>query len=475
MNFSNTKVLVIGDVMLDRYVQGSVNRISPEAPIPVLKHTDTITKLGGAANVAQNLRDLGCEVMLCSVIGDDSAGEELAKLLAKSGIVGKLVVQKARPTTVKTRFMADGHQMLRLDDETTDTISSESEQSLWREFIPLTKEVDAVVLSDYSKGVLTDTIISMATTFTEGKPVVVDPKRASFRSYAGATVITPNEKEFWTAFPCYWGNNINNMLAMLRTSEIGSTSVLVTQSEKGMTLFEQKDNQFVEPFHVDAHAKAVVDVCGAGDTVVSTLTACLAIGMSLQEATMKANLAASIVVGKLGVASVTAQELRGASHEITDHVTREAAVDIIASWRSRGFTIGFTNGCYDLVHPGHVRMLRKCRDECDRLVVGLNSDASVRRLKGDSRPVQNEEARAAVLSGLSAVDLVVIFDEDTPRELIETLSPDVLMKGADYTVDKVIGADHVLAAGGEVKLIPLEEGHSTSSLIRKMNGPKKEQ
>lgn len=461
IDFTKHTILVVGDVMLDKYVHGSVSRISPEAPIPVLKINKNVSKLGGAANVAKNLADLGAKVILSSVINNDAAGIELMNILDENGIESSMIVDVTRPTTIKTRFMSDGHHLLRIDDESTNAISYTTATKIVDDIKSLVAGVDIVILSDYNKGVLSEDVIDKIISAAQGKIIIVDPKKSTFHPYYGCTILTPNEKEL------FWATGVTDMAdaAKKALEQSGADSILLTRSEKGMALFT-KDK---EPFVIPALAKSVVDVCGAGDTVIATLAACLAAGETLEESAVTANQAAAIVVGKIGTATVSAAELRAAKHQDDKIAEISVALDIISTWKSQGLKVGFTNGCYDLVHPGHVQMLKKCRQNCDRLVVGLNSDDSVKRLKGENRPIQNEFSRATVLSGFSSVDLVVIFEEDTPLKLIETLLPNVMMKGADYKVETVVGAEVVIANGGEVKLIELEQGHSTSNIVKKLS------
>jgi D-beta-D-heptose 7-phosphate kinase/D-beta-D-heptose 1-phosphate adenosyltransferase len=458
MNFSDAVVLVIGDVMLDRYIMGEVRRISPEAPIPILNVTGSESKLGGAANVACNLRDLGCQVHLVSIIGMDDAGAEMEILC--DGIEQHLWVNRERKTTVKTRYLSGGHQILRTDEETTVPLSGDAEEDFVDDLIPLIDIADVIVLSDYAKGVLTKHVIQSVIKASGTKIVIVDPKNAPLSHYAGATIITPNEKEL-VAFSKL--DSLEESADNVLCHHIGA--VLVTRSEKGMSLYRLDQ----EAVHMPAHAKGAVDVCGAGDTVLATLAACTAIGMPLVQAMDMANHAASIVVGKLGCATVSVAELQAAVHNTSNKLlSKQAAGDLVRAWKQHGLTVGFTNGCFDILHPGHVNMLNKCRAHCDKLIVGLNSDSSVQRLKGPERPIQSEESRAIVLGGLSAVDHIVIFEEDTPLELITALKPDTLMKGSDYTVDTVVGADVVLNIGGSVVLIDLDEGHSTTGIVQKL-------
>ena len=473
--FSGVRLLVLGDVMLDRYVFGDVKRISSEAPIPVLHAQSARHVLGGAGNVAQNAAALGARAVLIGVRGADQAGEELAASVAASPlIVDNLVIQAGRPTTVKTRFMSGGHQLLRLDEEVTTAIPVEIERAILERFEAALPACGIVVLSDYAKGVLTDSVLAraIAAARAAGKPVVVDPKRVRFEAYAGADVLTPNALEVTRATGIDVVSNPGAAEAgEAARAQADAGAVLVKRSEKGLTLVRRN----AAPVHIPTRAREVADVSGAGDTLVTAFALALGAGASMPEAAALGNAAAGIVVGKHGTASVSHGELNEALHRtellaIDDKVVDLAtALERVAAWRQAGLRIGFTNGCFDLIHPGHVRLLARARAQCDRLVVGLNTDASVQRLKGPERPVQNEVARATVMAAIASADLVVLFGEDTPQALIEAICPDLLFKGADYTVDQVVGGEFVMAHGGVVSLIPLEIGHSTTNTIRRIN------
>ncbi len=469
--FAGARVLVVGDIMLDRYVAGEVRRISPEAPIPVLRALARRRVLGGAGNVAQNVASLGALAALVGVVGTDPAAGEIAEMLGEtSAIAGWLVSIADRPTSVKTRFMSGSHQLLRLDEEQAGPIDADAEDGVLAAIAEALPDVAVVVLSDYGKGVLTDRVLreTIAMARAAGKPVIADPKRADFAAYAGVDLLTPNAQEVTQATGIAAQDDASAAAAgQAARAQAGAAAVLVTRSEKGMTLVRGD----APPLHVPTHARAVADVSGAGDTVVAALAVALAAGASLAEAAALANVAAGIAVGKLGTATVLRAELADALHSRAAHtldhkiVDRDTAVARIAGWRRAGLTVGFTNGVFDLIHPGHVSALAKARATCDRLVVALNSDASVRRLKGPSRPVQPEAARAIVMAAMGAVDLVLLFGEDTPFEVISALLPDVLVKGADYRPEDVVGADVVQAHGGRLVLIPLEAGHSTTGMI----------
>ncbi|MBR0651427.1 D-glycero-beta-D-manno-heptose-7-phosphate kinase [Roseomonas terrae] len=466
-------VLVVGDAMLDRYVYGAVNRISPEAPVPVLAVEREVAMPGGAGNVVRNLTALGAAVAFVSVVGDDQAGSDLTGLIGgQPGVEPWLLVQGGRHTTTKTRFIANGQHMLRADQEVIQAIHPRLADRMIKIAGDAVAATTVLVLSDYGKGVLGgDTarqLIDAAQ--AAGRPVVVDPKGRDYARYAGADVITPNRAELSvaTGMPVDSEERILDAMRALQSAH-GFKAVLVTRSEDGMTLLEGE-----QVHHFPAEAAEVHDVSGAGDTVVATLSASMAAGLSLPVAARLANIAAGIVVGKIGTAVVREEEViealtpeRGALRKV---MSRVAALEQVERWRRRGWRVGFTNGCFDLLHPGHVHLLEQARSWCDRLVVGLNSDASVKRLKGAARPIQSEAARAAVLASLATADCVTVFDEDTPVELISLLKPDVLVKGADYTVEQVVGGDVVQRYGGEVRLAELLPGNSTTATVARIKG-----
>ncbi len=475
--FSRARVLVVGDVILDRYRFGEAQRLSPEAPIPVLRPSRQHDTPGGAANVAMNVVTLGGQAVLAGVIGEDDAGRAVAMLLGTSPrIVSALIAAPGRPTTAKTRFVAGAQQLLRLDEETTAPLDETTAAALLRRVEEVLDSVDVVILSDYAKGVLCDAVLAplLALIAAHAKPVIADPKRPDFAAYRGVTVLTPNEFEVRLATHIDAQFDAEADRAGRAALEAtGGDAVLVTRSAKGLTLVRRDETAM----HFPTRAREVADVSGAGDTLVAALAVALAAGASLPEAAMLANVTAGISVGKPGTATVAQSELLNALHSdgiaSTERKVRQLdeAKAQVAEWHARGQRVGFANGCFDLIHPGHVHLLARARAGCDRLIVALNTDASVRRLKGPTRPVQNEDARAIVMASLSPVDMVVLFDEDTPLELIRALRPDVLIKGADYTVDQVVGADLVQGWGGQVLLIDLREGHSTSGTIRRMAAP----
>ncbi|MBS0644099.1 MAG: D-glycero-beta-D-manno-heptose 1-phosphate adenylyltransferase [Proteobacteria bacterium] len=475
-HFSSARVLVIGDIILDRYVSGAVSRLSPEAPIPVLRPSGDRCTLGGAANVALNIATLGGEAVLVGVIGEDLAGQQVETLVSTTlGISSALVRVPGRPTTAKTRFMTGSHQLLRLDEETTAPLDDTAAAAVLDSVKRHLPTVDVVVLSDYAKGVLCDGVLDAVLALERtGKLLIADPKRPDFSAYRGADILTPNELEVRTATRIDADHDSEaDRAGRVALEQTQGHAVLVTRSAKGLTLVRRE----MAALHLPTRAREVADVSGAGDTLVAGLAVALGAGASLPDAAVLANATAGISVGKPGTATVTAQELLDVLHlddlVQTDRkvVGREQAAAQVADWKRRGLKVGFANGCFDLIHPGHVRLLSDARAACDRLVVALNTDASVKRLKGPSRPLQNEMARATVMASMAPVDLVTLFDEDTPLELIQLLQPDVLVKGSDYTVEQVVGSQEVQARGGRVVLVTLQEGHSTTGTIRRMTAP----
>ena len=472
-------VLCVGDLMLDEFVYGEVSRISPEAPTPVIAARRSELNVGGAGNVARNIAALGARCIFVGLIGSDAAGEMLTVELAKETFIEPvLVVDPSRPTTRKVRFVSEhfSTHMLRADWETPAPASGAVEQALIDAILPQLPRVDIVLLSDYAKGVLTARVIRTVIDAARGlgKRVIVDPKSANFGIYRGATLLTPNRKEFADATRSRADDQAGIAKAAREVMRLADCeALLVTQSEHGMTLVPGEG----EVIHVPAHTVKVRDVTGAGDTVVATLAVSLAAGADWETALRTASAAAAVAVGKSGTAIVTLAELRRnilppASLAAEEKIARSADdLDArLSAWRDQGLRIGFTDGCFDILHPGHVKVLTGARATCDRLIVGLNSDASVARLKGEGRPIQNERARAEVLAALEAVDLVVIFEEDTPLKLIERTEPNVLVKGGDYSLEQVVGQEFVTARGGEVVLIDILRGFSTTSLVKRAGG-----
>jgi D-beta-D-heptose 7-phosphate kinase/D-beta-D-heptose 1-phosphate adenosyltransferase len=460
--------------MLDLYVTGVVDRISPEAPIPVLKQVAVREVPGGAANVAANVVSLGGRAHLLASAGTDHNQVKLAKLLSELGINCDFVQDESRPTTVKTRFMANQHQLLRLDCEDASPLGMATEDALLSQIRDRLETGGVLVLSDYGKGLLTDRVLASAIEIARSlnAVVIVDPKRRNFARYAGAHYIKPNRSELAIATGLPTSSDAEVAAAALKMARLTGASLLVTRAEHGMSLVRPSG----EVHHLLTHAREVYDVSGAGDTAIAAFALGLRSGYTDRKAMLLANIAAGIAVSKVGTTAVSRDELvaeiqRASQGEITRGmlVSAAKASEVRSLWKQVGLTVGFTNGCFDLLHPGHIKLLQEAAQQCDRLIVGLNSDASVRRLKGHSRPVQSANDRAAVLGALEAVSLVVVFDEDTPRDLISNLAPDVLVKGADYSIDEIVGADTVLSAGGRVLTVDLVPGRSTSHLIKASN------
>jgi D-beta-D-heptose 7-phosphate kinase/D-beta-D-heptose 1-phosphate adenosyltransferase len=472
--FGQARVLVLGDVMLDRFVYGSVERTSPEAPVPVMMLERTSAVPGGAANVARNAVALGADVALIGVVGNDTAAAELREQLsAAPRLRAHLVVDADRPTTTKTRYVADRQQMLRADVELAAPLAEPIAQALLAQFTAMLAATDIVILSDYGKGALSDSVTAraIAAATAAGKRVLVDPKSRSFLKYRGATVLTPNQHELQSAcgHECGTDAQVEAAARGILAQDICSI-IVATRGRQGMSIVESGGSAV----HIRTVASEVYDVTGAGDTAVAAMAVSLASGADIRQAARLANLAAGIVVGKYGTATAGPEEILarlttsedGAATEIS--YTLERAQLLVARWRRLGLRLAFTNGCFDMLHPGHVSLLNQARHTADRLIVGLNSDASVQRLKGAGRPVQNAGARALVLSSLRAVDAVVIFEEDSPLTLISALEPDVLVKGADYTLETVVGADIVLRRGGKVVLAELVPSYSTTETLRRI-------
>ena len=471
--FGRLRVMVVGDIMLDRYIMGDVDRISPEAPVPVLRHVQRYERPGGAANAAMNLAGLGCKAYLAGFWGTDGEQTELEKLLRSAGVDTHGVVSGSLPTISKTRIVGRNQQLLRLDIESRDPVPAIDEQRLTERAVELTAKVHAVVLSDYAKGALTvalcERVIRAAQ--TAGIPVLADPKTPDFSKYSGATTLCPNLGELAAATGAS-SHRTEELLAAGKEllAKHDFQFLTVTMSEKGIALIRRDGAIFQSP----ARAREVFDVSGAGDTVIATLAAGLAGGLQMQTAVELANVAAGIVVGKVGTVPIAQHELIAALtpssglNAVVKSLDFDRAKLRVAEWRASGETIVFTNGCFDLLHVGHIALLEDCRRFGSKLVLGLNSDASVSRLKGPSRPIVGERERARVMAALAAVDAVVLFDQDTPLELIRALRPDVLVKGGDYTVETVVGHEDVIAAGGRVEIVPTVEGFSTSNIVKKL-------
>jgi len=472
--FGQPKVLVVGDLMLDKYVWGEVERISPEAPVPVLRTAKRSEQPGGAANVAMNLAGLGAQVTVVGFGGGDEDQCTLDSLLREAGVKCSIIACPGVPTTSKLRVLAGHQQLLRMDSEPKRADFNGAADSLIRCATENLPGASVVVLSDYAKGVLSErvcrSIIDEARRLRV--PVVVDPKGRDFGRYHGATTICPNAKELAAAT----GESASDLKWLLAAGQsmvaaLNLQYMLVTLSEKGITILRQESR-----CHVPAAARQVFDVSGAGDTVVAVVAAAVGAGVSIEAAVRLANAAAGVVIGKVGTVPIQREELLGALGQEFQPGSDEKVMPLeglltrVAGWRSQGSQIVFTNGCFDLLHMGHITLLEKARRMGDRLIVAVNSDRSVRMLKGPGRPLVREQDRARIVAALAAVDAVIVFDDATPLRLVEALRPDVLVKGGDYTENNVVGAGEVRGWGGRLELVPLVAGCSTTRLIARSGG-----
>jgi D-beta-D-heptose 7-phosphate kinase/D-beta-D-heptose 1-phosphate adenosyltransferase len=464
--FDSARVLIVGDVMLDRYWHGSSHRVSPEAPVPIVNVSLEEERPGGAGNVALNIAALGGQVSLVGVVGNDPAATLLKTRLNVANIVSDFQVSATKPTITKLRVLSRHQQLLRMDfEEVYDLEDSNTFDEKIKSYLP---QANILVLSDYAKGTLQDCQSLIKRARAANIPVLVDPKGGDFSRYRGASLLTPNISEF-EAVVGHCDNDqavVDKGMALI--AELCIEALLVTRGEMGMTLL--RPNQ--SAIHLTARAREVYDVTGAGDTVIAVVAASLAAGEPLPESVALANLAAGIVVGKLGAAIVTASELRSAIHG--EHVfekgvvTEDQLLHAIECVRANGEQIVFTNGCFDIIHAGHVGYLEEARKQGDRLIVALNSDASVKRLKGQERPINPVDRRMAVLAGLESVDWVVSFDEDTPERLLRKFKPDVLVKGGDYNAEQIVGSSIVKDNGGKVKVLRFFENCSTTSIVNRI-------
>jgi D-beta-D-heptose 7-phosphate kinase/D-beta-D-heptose 1-phosphate adenosyltransferase len=475
---NHTRVLVVGDLMLDCYYWGDVGRISPEAPVPVVKVARKTFSLGGAGNVAANLAGLGGGAIIVGLIGQDEAAGRIREMLAAVEVDDGCVVDVDRPSITKTRIMASNQQVVRLDEEDSSAISVWTADRILEAVDQLLPRVDAVILSDYGKGMFASADFMQALIRAcrgKGLPVFVDPKGRHWERYAGATCITPNTAELELATGTSVAAEPDLVPAARNIRDrLQLDWLLVTRGPRGMALFGAD----AAPLSIAAQSREVFDVSGAGDTVIATLAACVASGMAFGDAAAIANQAAGIVVGKLGTQPVQWPEL---ARVLTDAPGNQPASTLwkvadpqealsrLSRWRQADQRIVFTNGCFDLLQPGHVSLLHQARHLGDRLIVGLNTDASIQRLKGPQRPILPGQDRAAILSALEDVDMVVFFDEDTPLNLIEQLKPDILVKGADYRIEEVVGREAVEFYGGQVRLVDILDGHSTTTIVRKLS------
>jgi len=476
-NMEEATILVVGDIMLDRFVYGSVERISPESPVPVLSISRETAMLGGAGNALANLAGLRVHGKMLSVIGNDENGIEIRKLAKELNInTDGLLIDDERPSIVKTRYLAGHQQLLRSDFERKQPLSPAKEKALLQKAKELTQDCDALIISDYGKGLLNDGIIRSLIKLGKAKniPVLVDPKGLDYARYKGASVITPNKKELAEATGLAVESDQDIAAAAQKLiKQSGVEAVVATRSRDGMSVVGKKG----VPVHLRTKDIEVFDVSGAGDTVIATVAAAMAAGAQLSEAAQLANLAASIVVSKVGTAPIRSKELRErlrGGDNAAPLCEMQEATENAQRWSAKGLKVGFTNGCFDVLHAGHTSYLAQARKKCDRLVVGLNCDQSVKILKGSDRPVHDENSRAAVLAALSSVDMVVLFgaqkegEDNTASALIEKLQPDFYFKGGDYTENQIPEASAVKAHGGEVCIMPFAEGHSTSASIAKI-------
>ena len=474
--------LVIGDVMLDRYLMGEVGRISPEAPVPVVLIKSEEARAGGASNVAANLALLGISTRLVGCVGADAEAKTLSQLIKAKGVKANLIASKTRPTIAKTRILGGHQQMLRLDQEDSASFSTDDNTSLLQVIkVELAEKPSVVILSDYAKGLLSETICQqiIAQCKMHKIPVLVDPKGTDYSKYKGATALTPNKKE--AAEACHTNSQDADLISKVTAlkTKLGLSFMAVTRGEEGISLIEgdtnKKDISQNNAHHLPATAQKVFDVSGAGDTVIATLAAGLMHDLTPLQSLELANIAAGVVVGKVGTVPITRADLLKAltakqGNEQAHKICNLAELDSkVHAWKQAKQKIVFTNGCFDLLHAGHVTYLEAAKKRGDKLILGLNTDRSVSAIKGPSRPVVHENDRARVLAALESVDAVILFDEDTPLKLIKALKPDVIAKGSDYSADQVVGGKEVQSWGGEIALIELVEGRSTSNIIKKMN------
>lgn len=460
---ANQRILCLGDVMLDDFIYGDVTRISPEAPVPVLAQKSSVQMPGGAANTARNLASLGARTRLISLIGDDEVGRTLqARLAQAEGIDPHFFIDANCTTTHKTRLVSGGQQLLRLDRDMAGAPSAQTSEDILEAIPEAIDGATAILISDYAKGFVTPDLIGavLHASHAHGVPVIVDPKGIDIARYGPVDLLKPNAAELAAMVEMPTRTDAEVEAALDMAMELGAAkAILVTRAGQGLS-YQERGGPVV---HCRGIERAVFDVSGAGDTTLAALGIALSAGAALGDAAEFALLASGLAVEKAGTAVLTPAELLASHDNKVSSLNR--MLDKAKHWRGAGQSVGFTNGCFDILHPGHLRVLEEAKALCGRLIVGVNSDASVKRLKGESRPVNDEDARARMLAGLAVVDGVVIFDEDTPEEIIAELVPDVLVKGGDYTQETIVGADIVLAAGGQVHIVQLLEGFSTSAAI----------
>ena len=465
----SAKVLVVGDIILDQYVYGETNRISPEAPVPIVKVNNTEERPGGAANVALNVASLGPNTYLLGVTGNDEASKRLESILTKKNVKCHFVYQDNYPTITKRRVLSQHQQLIRLDYESdTKTVKTDG---FVEKYIELLKQADIVILSDYAKGGLIDIKTLIKHAKVKNIPVLVDPKSKDFNCYKNASILTPNEKEFKIVVGNFETDNVLTEKAEALLKNLNLDALLITRGEKGMVLIQKSE----KAIYLKAETHEVFDVTGAGDTVIAVLAVAIVSNLNLETATSLANTAAGLVVEKLGTATISVDEInrnlsKGASPSVT--LDKKQALELVSRTKKRNERVVMTNGCFDIIHAGHVSYLMKAKSLGDFLVVAVNDDNSVTRLKGNGRPVNTLKNRMKVLNALASVDLVISFSENTPEELISFLEPDILVKGGDYKEANIAGAKLVKESGGDIVILPFDEGCSTSLILEKLNNKK---
>ena len=465
----SAKVFVVGDIILDQYIYGETNRISPEAPVPIVKVNNSEERPGGAANVAVNVASLGINTQLLGITGNDEASERLESILAQKNVKCHFIQQDNCPTITKRRVLSQHQQLIRLDYESDK--KTENSTELVKKYIKLLNSVDIIILSDYAKGGLIEVEALIKYANDKNIPILVDPKSKDFDCYKNATILTPNEKEFEEVVGICETDNVLTEKGEALLKNLNLEALLITRGKKGMTLIQKNKSAI----HLNAMTHEVFDVTGAGDTVIAVLGAAIANNQSVDVATMLANTAASLVVKKLGTATVTIDEINKNLYDEATSLSipnKKYALELINEAKKSGKKIIMTNGCFDIIHTGHVRYLSKAKSLGDYLVIAVNDDESVKRLKGNGRPINVLEDRMLVLNSLASVNLVISFSQDTPEEIISSVNPDVLVKGGDYKEENIAGAESVRKSGGEVVIVPFNEGYSTSLILEKLKDKK---
>ena len=465
----SAKVFVVGDIILDQYIYGETNRISPEAPVPIVKVNNSEERPGGAANVAVNVASLGINTQLLGITGNDEASERLESILAQKNVKCHFIQQDNCPTITKRRVLSQHQQLIRLDYESDK--KTENSTELVKKYIKLLNSVDIIILSDYAKGGLIEVEALIKYANDKNIPILVDPKSKDFDCYKNATILTPNEKEFEEVVGICETDSVLTAKGEALLKNLNLEALLITRGKKGMTLIQKNKSAI----HLNAMTHEVFDVTGAGDTVIAVLAAAIASNQSVEVATMLANTAASLVVKKLGTATVTIDEINKNLYDEATSLSipnKKYALELINEAKKSGKKIIMTNGCFDIIHTGHVRYLSKAKSLGDYLVIAVNDDESVKRLKGNGRPINTLEDRMLVLNSLASVNLVISFSQDTPEEIISSVNPDVLVKGGDYKEENIAGAESVRKSGGEVVIMPFDEGYSTSLILKKLKDKK---